>query len=137
MNFLKTLQEIRTLDIALRKKQDAVNKTKQKLEGKVLAVIDACWPACIKAINRYNSSELLLIIAEDSQISFSLKDRKLRLRACLRYGADGREPDEDLDHEDVNKIRLKLAPIIERELISANIPFTFGDLFVPPDYYGK
>jgi len=137
MNFVKALQEIRTLDIMLRKKRGAINKAEQKLEKKVRVIIDACWSACSKAIDTYNSSELLLIIAKDSQISFSLEDRKLRLKACLRYGADGREPDEDLDHEDVNKIRLKLVPIIERELISANIPFAFGDLFVPTDYYTK
>ena len=138
MNFEKLMREMRGLQATLGKKRTALAKIERKMEDKVCVLNAACRPICLEAIRLYNAKASLLLIDLDCDIETSIDTERSRVNISvnLKYPS-GREPDEDLHAEDVDKIEVELGTIINEILETEGIPLTFLQLGIPVHYFGK
>jgi len=88
------------------------------------------------AVRKYNGTKLLRIVPDDMEPYFDFESKTLSLKIRLR-SADGREPDEEFYHDEVETITSVLKPILDKKFLEADIPLTLGHLSVPHHYYMK
>ncbi|MDD5165634.1 MAG: hypothetical protein PHG25_03850 [Candidatus Pacebacteria bacterium] len=110
----------------------------QHIVSEIEPVLDAeLHPLCEKVIEEHNSSSICKI-QKSFRIVFSGKDRSFILHVRIDK-RDGRELDEDfMGLDDPEELYgSKLRPIMERELLAANLPLVFGGINVPSHYFCK
>ncbi|MHB8660783.1 MAG: hypothetical protein ACYC75_02495 [Minisyncoccota bacterium] len=127
MNLLETIQQVRTLQMELEKKDAAMKVIRKKLTKGTQAIADMCMSVCVKAAAECNRSTRLQIDLKYIQISPDIKKNTLELSVYLKPPI-GCRPEEELDSDDVEDIRSRLRGILNRELKAAKIPLNFGGL---------